>query len=74
MFGFPTGFGSIPSVGLIPDPASFGATFSGLESAIPVWLGVAAAVCVILLAFSVRRTDRERVQITRETIELREAA
>ena len=68
MFDFPT------SVDAIPNPASFSAPFSDLQLALVAWLGVAAALYVVLLAFSFRRSEREPVGIAHETVELREAA
>jgi hypothetical protein len=68
MFDFPT------SVDAIPDPVSFGAPFSDLQFALVGWLGAVAALYVILLAFSFRRSEREPVRIAHETVELREAA
>jgi hypothetical protein len=68
MFDFPT------SLGAIPDPASFGTGFSDLQFALVVWLGVVATLYVVLLAFSLRRSEREPVRIAHETVELREAA
>jgi hypothetical protein len=69
MIDFPTSFGAIPN------PVSFGVGFiSDLQLAIAAWLGVAAVAYAVLLAVALRRTAREQVEITPETVELRDAA
>ena len=65
----------LPTLGAIPNPASFSAAFAAdTQFAVAAWLGVAVAIYTVLLAVSLRRSKRERVQIAHEAVQLREAA